>query len=87
MANRTVDDHVAHPGDDAAEHGGIDDNLHLDVLAGGTVERLAQALDCSGVSGTALRTSATSCSLLGRRQLDEAVDDPGQLAGPAGGRR
>ena len=84
MTDGAVDDGVADAGDDAAEHRRVDDDLDLDLLAGGLAQRLARAARrCSSSSGTAVRTSATSCCALGRRELDEPVDDRRQVAGPA----
>src|SRR5215207_6663009 len=37
--DRTVDDRVAHRGQDATQHTGVDDGTHTDVLAGGVGER------------------------------------------------
>ena len=87
MTDRPVDDDVADPGDDAAEHGGVDDDLHFDVLAGGMVQRLAQPLDLVGRERDRAADLGDRAPVLGRRELDEPVDDLGQLAGATGRRR
>ena len=85
VTDGAVDHEVTHPGDDASEHGRVDDDLHLDVFPRRPVQRFAQPV---GLLGRELDRAAHlghRPPLLGRRQLDEPVDDRGQLAGPAGG--
>ena len=60
-ADAAVDDGVADGGDDAAEHGRVDDDLQVDLLAGGVGERGGEARPAGpSVSGDRERTSATS---------------------------
>ena len=73
-------------GDEAAEDGGVDDDLDLDLLAGGLARAPRRGGACwsSVERRSAERTSATASVALGGGPLDELVDDRGQVAAAAG---
>ena len=82
-ADGAVDDGVADLGDEAALDGRVDDDLDLDLLAGGLAEGSARRVFWSSVRAMAERTSATSLLASAARHGDQLVDDGRQVAGPA----
>ena len=81
---RAVDDGVAHPGDDATEDGGIDDDLDRHPLAGGPSERVGEPGLLVGVEGESGADLGDGLCARLRGQADEPVDDAGKVVGPAG---
>src|SRR5581483_4476580 len=83
-ADGAVDDGVAHACHDAAEHGRVDEDLQLHLLASGLLERFgepAALLVVEGYGGPHLRDLTLT---FGGRPLHQAIDDLGKLAGTTG---
>src|SRR3954453_18804429 len=83
VADRSVDDQVAHLGDDATHDLGVDDDLHLDVLARGPAEGVAQPLDVLVTQRHRAADLGDLVRALGNRELHELVDDVLELSGSA----
>src|SRR3954470_6221570 len=71
VTHRPVDDEVAHLGDDAAHDVGVDDDLHLDVLAGRVAQRHAQPLDVVVAERHGATDLGDFVRALGNRELHE----------------
>src|SRR3546814_7273263 len=82
--DRTVDHGVAHLGDEAAEDGGVDHDLHLDLLAG----RLAECFGEAGLlvvgEGDGRANLGHLLVALGRAHLHQPVDDGREVTGATG---
>ena len=83
-ADGAVDDGVADGGDEAAEHRGIDDHLHLDLLAGGVGEGGGQPVLLVVGERDGRADLGDGAVLLGGGPLDELGDDGGQVLAAAG---
>jgi hypothetical protein len=84
VAHGAVDDHIAHTGREAAEDRGIHMYLHLDVFAKVLREGGGQALALVLVEGDRRAHLGDLVLAVGGGPLDQALDDPGQVAGVAG---
>src|SRR3954468_8260985 len=71
VADRAVDDRVAHPGHDAADDGGVLDDLQLHLLARGPLEGLGEAALLFVVEHDGGADLGHLVLALGRRPLDQ----------------
>src|SRR5436305_9173883 len=83
-AHGAVDHGVAHPGDHAAENRWVDDDLELDLLAGGRLQGLGEAAALLVVEGGGRAHLGHLPLTLGGCPLHEPIDGLWQVARPCG---
>src|SRR3990172_5869516 len=82
VAHGAVDDDVPDPGNDAADDGGVDDGLHLDVLAGCLAQSRGEPLDGGGVEFDGGADLGDRLPAGGCRPGGDPIGDGGENRGP-----